>query len=144
MPGLSGQGTFSTPMPCVPSLFTSSGTSSPKHSSSWESSLSGSHRFSASEATNWALDPGFFLGSQFNYWGSIFVALGWVGVIMLFCQNRAGSRLYRSLAATGQMALTNYVTQTLICTTLFYGHGFGPFEWLWRSLTYMRVQPISR
>ncbi len=130
-------------------------------------------------STGWALETGFFGGLQFNYWGSILVALGWVGAMMLFCQSGAGSWLYRSLAATGQMALTNYLTQTLICTTLFYGHGFGlyghversgqilivfavwvvqllwspwwlarfrfgPFEWLWRSLTYMRMQPLRR
>ena len=131
------------------------------------------------EATNWSLEYGFFGGAQFNFWGSLFVALGWVGAMMLFCQSRAGSWLYRSLAATGQMAFTNYLTQTIICTTLFYGHGFGlygrvertgqllivfavwalqllwspwwlarfrfgPFEWLWRSLTYWRMQPLRR
>ena len=131
------------------------------------------------EATDWALEVGFLGGMQFNYWGSLLVALGWVGVVMLFCQGWSGSRLYRSLAATGQMALSNYLMQTLICTTLFYGHGlglygsvertgqilivfavwavqllwspwwmarfrFGPFEWLWRSLTYWRLQPIRR
>lgn len=131
------------------------------------------------EATDWALEVGFLGGMQFNYWGSLLVALGWVGVVMLFCQGWSGSRLYRSLAATGQMALSNYLMQTLICTTLFYGHGFGlygsvertgqilivfavwavqllwspwwmarfrfgPFEWLWRSLTYWRLQPMRR
>jgi uncharacterized protein len=130
-------------------------------------------------ATNWALETGFFGGVQFNYWGSLFVALGWIGVVMLFCQTWSQSWLYRSLAATGQMALTNYLMQTIICTTIFYGHGFGlfgsvertgqilivfgvwavqllwspwwlarfrfgPFEWLWRSLTYMRLQPLRR
>jgi uncharacterized protein len=131
------------------------------------------------EATDWSLEWGLFGGMQFNYWGSLLVALGWVGVVMLFCQQRAGSPLYRSLAATGQMAFTNYLTQTIICTTIFYGHGFGlygsvertgqilivfavwaaqllwspwwlarfrfgPFEWVWRSLTYMRLQPMRR
>ncbi len=130
-------------------------------------------------ATGWDLERGFFLGMQFNYWGSLFTMVGWVGIVMLFCQRCSGSWLYRSLASTGQMALTNYLMQTFICTTIFYGHGFGlfgsvertgqilivsgvwvvellwspwwlarfrfgPFEWLWRSLTYMKLQPMRR
>lgn len=77
------------------------------------------------EATRWRLETGFFGGTQFNYWGSILVALGWIGVVMLFYRRWKDSRLSRALAATGQMAFTNYILQTLICTTLFFGHGFG-------------------
>jgi uncharacterized protein len=77
------------------------------------------------------------------------------------------------------MALSNYLMQSLICTTIFYSYGlglfgsvgratglglavgiyaaqvafsvwwlnrfqFGPMEWLWRSLTYGKRQPLRR
>jgi uncharacterized protein len=35
--------------------------------------------------------------------------------------------LQTSLAAVGRTALSNYLLQSLLCTTLFYGHGFGLF-----------------
>jgi uncharacterized protein len=82
------------------------------------------------------------------------------------------------LAPVGRMALTNYLTQSLLLITLFYGVGvgligkvgaaacllisivffgiqifvsrwwlkhfrFGPFEWLWRSLTYGKIQSFK-
>ena len=43
---------------------------------------------------------------------------------MLICQR--GWRL-RPVAAVGRMALTNYLLQSVICTTIFYGHGLGLF-----------------
>jgi uncharacterized protein len=77
------------------------------------------------------------------------------------------------------MAFTNYISQSIICTLLFYSHGlglfaqldryqlmivvavifiaqliwspwwlsrfkFGPLEWLWRSLSYGKLQPFKR
>lgn len=35
--------------------------------------------------------------------------------------------LQARLAAVGRMAFTNYIAQTLICTSVFYGHGLGLF-----------------
>jgi uncharacterized protein len=116
-------------------------------------------------------------GSFYNLFGSLVVALGHVGALMLIVKSGALSWLTRRLAAVGRMALSNYLMHSLICTTLFYGYGFalfgqinrtglvaivvliwafqllvspiwlehfrfGPAEWLWRSLTYWRLQPM--
>jgi len=78
-------------------------------------------------ATDWAAPDFFFLGSLYNYWGSIPVALGWVGSVMLVCSGGALPAVTERLAAVGRMAFTNYIAQTAICTTIFYGHGLGLF-----------------
>jgi uncharacterized protein len=78
-------------------------------------------------ASSWDTRWSFFLGSQFNYWGSILMSLGWVGVIMRLCKTHTAEWLTHRLGAVGQMALTNYFMHTLICTTIFYGRGFGQF-----------------
>ena len=69
----------------------------------------------------------FFVGMQFNYWPSIAVSLGYVGLVMLVCRTAALRRFTRPFAAVGQTALTNYLLQTILCTTIFYGHGLGWF-----------------
>ena len=73
----------------------------------------------------WALDWSLLQGRQFNYWPSIAVALGYVGLVMLACRSTALRRAARPFAAVGQTALSNYLLQTVICTTIFYGHGLG-------------------
>lgn len=79
-----------------------------------------------------------FTGMQFNYWGSLFVAAAWIGAVMLVC--KTGWALLRplvvALAATGRMAFTNYLAQTLICCFIFYGYGLGYFGYLerWEQL----------
>ena len=69
----------------------------------------------------------FFVGVQFNYWPSIAVSLGYVGLVMLACRTEALRRFTRPFAAVGQTALSNYLLQTIICTAIFYGHGLGWF-----------------
>jgi uncharacterized protein len=116
-------------------------------------------------------------GLFYNFFGSMVVALGHVGMLMLIVQSGALAWLTKRLAAVGRMALSNYLTHSIVCTTLFYGYGFnqfgtinrtglaaivlviwvsqllispiwlrhfrfGPAEWLWRSLTYWKLQPM--
>ncbi len=82
-------------------------------------------RVAESVASGWDPFGGFFLYTQYNYWGSVAVAMGWVGLVMLVCQSAAWIGRLGALAAVGRMAFTNYLMQTVLCTTLFYGHGFG-------------------
>ncbi len=130
-------------------------------------------------AMEWRAPDFFFLGLQYNYWGSLLVSLGWVSLVMLWCQRSRTPWLRRSLAAVGRTAFSNYILQTVLCTFIFYGHGlglfgrvdrlgqlmivlgvwalqlvvsplwlqrfqFGPLEWLWRSLIYLRRTPFRR
>jgi uncharacterized protein len=77
-----------------------------------------------SAATGWDLLDFVLVSQQLHYWGNLFVALGWVALVLLLCQR--GWSL-RPVAAVGRMALTNYLLQSVICTTIFYGHGLGLF-----------------
>lgn len=102
-----------------------------------------------------------------------------VAAITLLYKAHYAQWLFRRLEAVGQMALTNYIMQSVICTLVFFGYGlnyygeleyyqtyfvvlavwvvqlilspiwlrfylFGPLEWVWRSLTYWRIQPLVR
>ncbi len=106
-------------------------------------------------------------------------SIGILGLIMLLYRSGWVKWLFALMRPVGQMAFTNYLTQSILCGVFFYGVGFGmygklqraevyyfvlavwvvqiiwshwwlryfnfgPFEWLWRSLTYWKKQPMRK
>jgi uncharacterized protein len=70
---------------------------------------------------------------QWTHWtGAPLMTLGYIGIVTLLAlQPAVGAFLQRWLAPSGRMALTNYLMASAICSTLFYGYGFG----LWGQVT---------
>ena len=106
-------------------------------------------------------------------------SIGIFGLIMLMYKSGWFKWMFSLLRPVGQMAFTNYLTQSIMCGIFFYGIGFGyfgkleyhqlfyvvgavwivqiiwshiwlryfrfgPLEWLWRSLTYWKIQPFRK
>lgn len=78
-------------------------------------------------AHGWSVEYSLFFGGLWNYWGSVFVALGYTGLVTGLVRTGALRAAAARLAAVGRMAFSNYILQTLIATTIFYGHGLGLF-----------------
>ena len=57
--------------------------------------------------------------------GSLPAALGYIGLIMLMLYSHGALSRIRLLAPFGRMALSNYLTQSLVFSLLFYAHGMG-------------------
>ncbi len=103
--------------------------------------------------------------------------MGYLSLFILLYKVTPFRKLLNIFAPVGQMAFSNYLSQSIITSIFFLGMGwfgklqryeiyevvfaiwtfqiilshiwlryflFGPFEWLWRTLTYKKVQPFIR
>jgi uncharacterized protein len=66
-------------------------------------------------------------------------ALGILGTLLLLYRSGWVKWLFNLMRAPGQMAFTNYLTQSLICGIIFYGPGFAMFGKLQRYEVYYVV-----
>ncbi len=73
----------------------------------------------------------------------ILLCLGYASLIIWLLRQRIFQWLWEAMAATGRMALTNYMMQTLICTLFFYGYGFSYFGHMKQWELYFMVAEIA-
>lgn len=65
-----------------------------------------------------------------------FTAFGYIALLVLTVKHGVFRPVTRTLAYVGQMAFSNYILTSLICTTIFEGYGFGLFGKLQRYQLY--------
>ncbi|WP_049982944.1 DUF418 domain-containing protein [Halorubrum sp. BV1] len=90
------------------------------------------------EANDWSAGAALYW-RQFNYVGSLLLAGGYLGAVTLYVRRRPDGLATNALAAVGRTAFTNYLLQTVIATTVFYGHGLGLFGSVTRVEQYALV-----
>lgn len=67
----------------------------------------------------------------------VVMAIGWAALIMLLIGTVASPGARARLAAAGRMAFTNYLTTSIVMTTIFYGYGLGLYGAVPRVALYL-------
>jgi len=93
-------------------------------------------------SAGWKMDYSMFIGTIYNYIGSVAVALGYIGIIMLICKQVKFEKVKNIFAAIGKMAFSNYILMSLIAMFIFYGSGLGLFGQVERKFQLLIVIAI--
>lgn len=67
------------------------------------------------------------INAGFSMIGGTILSVGYISLIALLYSWHPSLRLFTYFENVGKLSLTNYIMQTVICTTIFYGYGFGLF-----------------
>jgi uncharacterized protein len=125
---------------------------------------------------DWHFDTAMSWGYEF---GGPVMSIFYICSIVLLYRYGKFKQLFNFFRATGRMAFTNYLIQSIVATFIFYSYGLGlygkygpltgiciaiiiyslqivfskwwlkhyylgPFEWVWRSMTYGKIQRLRR
>lgn len=117
------------------------------------------------------------VGETLFYIGQLVMTAGYFGLVMCLLSIEKWLQRLSVFAPMGRMALTNYISHSVILTSIFYGYAggyfgeisrapqmlivfaiilfqllfsrwwlnnyaFGPLEWLWRCLSYKKLQSM--
>ncbi|MES2299852.1 MAG: DUF418 domain-containing protein [Pseudomonadota bacterium] len=70
-------------------------------------------------------NDGWMLASSLRMLGNLPASVGYASLVIVMMHSAGVFRHVRVLAPFGRMALTNYLSQSLIASTFFFAHGFG-------------------
>ncbi|HPR33128.1 MAG TPA: DUF418 domain-containing protein [Prolixibacteraceae bacterium] len=79
----------------------------------------------ASDVNYSMLTPGMLYNLAASSIGGPALTLVYISSLVLIYQNGFFGKLAGAIGKTGRMALTNYLMQSVICTTLFFSYGLG-------------------
>ncbi|WP_042350523.1 DUF418 domain-containing protein [Bacillus massiliigorillae] len=60
-----------------------------------------------------------------DYFGGPLLALFYITIIVLLVENRRIYTVLKPFSYVGRMSISNYLLQSLVCTTIFYSYGLG-------------------
>ncbi len=75
--------------------------------------------------------------TMFNPWTDIALMLVWVSGIFLLFQKQRFHRVLMLFTPLGKMSLSNYIIQSILGSTIYYGYGLGLYKYTGASYSFL-------